>query len=170
MFSQVSKILRVSTAIALLQACTVSEEPATSEQEQAEVIEVHGCRPGFWQLDDGTCIEPPRGGGGGPGPTGGERGPGERGPGAGGGGGGGGGDRAHRRPIPSPRDCTVETDHEACMQCCDWNVDKVWGERCRRIPERNREERRLCWIDAEQRRSECQRPCPPPILTAKELP
>lgn len=74
--------------------------------------------------------------------------------------GGDGGRGADPNPIPAPKDCTVETDHEACYQCCDWNVDKVWGERCRRLPMREREP---CWADAENRRGDCQRKCP--ILT-----
>ena len=75
-------------------------------------------------------------------------------------------------PIPAPKDCTKELTHETCMQCCDWNVDKVWGERCRRIPKKNKEERKLCWIEAENRRSECQMPCPrpDPIVTIRRDP
>ena len=149
------KIIRIYIALGFLSACAMSENPTTSEQEQAEILEVHGCRPGLLQVGD-ECVDPRGGGGGGPGPTGGERGPTD------GGGGGGGGGGADPNPIPTPRDCTVETDHEACMQCCDWNVDNVWGERCRRIP---RKERRTCWEDAEMRRGVCQRGCPRPILT-----
>jgi hypothetical protein len=81
-----------------------------------------------------------------------------------------GGGRADPNPIPAPRDCTVEADHERCYACCDWNVDKVWGERCRRMPRRNKDERRRCWEEAERRRADCQRMCPGPILTIDVLP
>jgi len=67
------------------------------------------------------------------------------------------------KPIPAPRECSGT--HEECYACCDWNVDKVWGERCRRIPRKKRDERRVCWEDAERRRSDCQRGCPRPIIT-----
>jgi hypothetical protein len=33
-----------------LQACLGSDDPELAEQQQAEVIEVHGCRPGSWDL------------------------------------------------------------------------------------------------------------------------
>ena len=67
------------------------------------------------------------------------------------------GHHAKPRPIPAPRECSGE--HEECYACCDWNVDKVWGERCRRLP---RDERRACWGDAERLRGNCQRGCPGP--------
>jgi hypothetical protein len=86
-----------------LQACLGSVDPELAEQQQAEVIEVHGCRPGSWDLGDGVCIDPWPGGGGG-GPTGGERDP-------GGPGGGGGGPRG--APAPASKwtcdaSCNVE--------------------------------------------------------------
>jgi hypothetical protein len=85
--------------------------------------------------------------------------------------GGDGGSGADPNPIPAPRDCTVETSHDDCYACCDWNVDKVWGERCRRIPKRNKDERRLCWEGAEKRRSDCYLTCPrESILTIEALP
>jgi hypothetical protein len=146
-----------------LTACMNSDDPGLAEQQQAEIIEVHACQPGYIEVGDGrdlVCIDPwdrggggggGLGGGGGPaGPVGGEREP------TGGGGG------ADPNPIPTPRGCTVEADHERCYACCDWNVDKVWGERCRRLPRR---ERRTCWEDAERRRGDCQRWCPGPIIT-----
>lgn len=154
--------------LAPLHACTDADDPEVGELQHNEIIEIHGgCPPGT--IGNGeVCVDPLEGGngpGGGGGPTGGEGGPG--GPGGPGPGGGGGGADPH--PIPAPKDCTVETDHEACMQCCDWNVDKVWGERCRRIPKKNKEDRKQCWIEAEKRRSECQRPCPrpDPIVTIR---
>ena len=82
-------------SLASLHACVESEELA--EQQQAEIIEVHGCRPGFLEVGEGdnwTCILDPwwgRGAGGG-----GEGG--ESGGGGGGGGGGAGRTRAEARP------------------------------------------------------------------------
>jgi len=71
-----------------LHACIDSDDIGSAEQ--AEIIEVHGCRPGYWDIGDGICVDPwPGGGGGGGGPTGGESGP-------GGGGGGGGQPSDHR--------------------------------------------------------------------------
>jgi hypothetical protein len=83
--------------------------------------------------------------------------------GGGGGGSGGGGEAADPHPIPAPRDCTEEASRELCLDCCDWNVEKVWGERCRRLPnktKKDRNERRRCWEDAERRRRDCQLGCP----------
>lgn len=48
-----------------LVACVDSEAPEVTKQEQAETIEVHGCRPGTWDVGDGVCIDPWGGGGGG---------------------------------------------------------------------------------------------------------
>lgn len=152
------------TAIALALAVHACADPEDlGELQQAEIIEVHGgCPPGT--IGNGQiCVDPLEGGGGGggPGPSGGEGEPGgPGGPGPGGGGGGG----ADPYPIPAPKDCTQEITHETCVQCCDWNVEKVWGERCRRMPGRTkkqRQEKRLCWGDAEDRRGACQRECPP---------
>jgi hypothetical protein len=83
-------------------------------------------------------------------------------PGGGGGDGDSGGD-ADPRPIPAPRDCTAEPTHEQCYACCDWNVENVWGERCRRIKDRG--ERKRCWADASERRGACQRECPRLTIT-----
>lgn len=74
-----------------------------------------------------------------------------------------GGGGADPNPIPAPRDCTAEPTHEQCYACCDWNVEKVWGERCRRIKDRG--ERKRCWADAENRRGDCQRGCPRLTIT-----
>jgi hypothetical protein len=139
-----------------LHACVDSDDLAPAELEQAEIIEVHGCGPGT--IGNGEiCIDPLEGGGeGGGGPTGGEGGPGGPGPGGGGG--------ADPYPIPAPKDCTQEVSYETCVHCCDWNVEKVWGERCRRMPQRTKKQRKdraLCWEDAENRRRACQRECPP---------
>jgi hypothetical protein len=83
--------------------------------------------------------------------------------------GGSGGPGDGRKPIPAPRDCTKEPDLEACLTCCDWNVDKSWGETCRRMPGRTkkqRTEKALCWERAERLRGECQAACPRgPIVT-----
>lgn len=81
-----------------LQACVDTDDPAPSQaatsqvdsappqaELQREIIDVHGCRPGFLQVGD-VCVDPWPGGPGGGGPTGGEGGP--SGPGGGGGGGG----------------------------------------------------------------------------------
>lgn len=90
-------------------------------------------------------------------------GPGHIGEDGGGGGGGHGSGVADPHPIPAPRDCTAEPTHEQCYACCDWNVDEVWGERCRRIKDRG--ERKRCWADAENRRGDCQRGCPRLTIT-----
>ncbi len=45
-----------------------------------------------------------------------------------------------RGPGTPPR--PLEPTHEQCYACCNWNVDNVWGERCRRIPWRD--ERKRC--------------------------
>lgn len=91
----------------------------------------------------------------------------------GGGGGIGRGDtgKADPHPIPAPRDCTAEATRELCLDCCDWNVENVWGERCRRLPEKD-QRRRLCWEEAEARRADCHRMCPNPgpILTIEAQP
>jgi hypothetical protein len=87
-------------------------------------------------------------------------------PSGGGGGGSGGGGEADPHPIPAPRDCTQYIDPVECRDCCDWNVENVWGERCRRI--KDRRERALCWKDAEARRGECHRLCP--LLTITVTP
>jgi hypothetical protein len=73
-------------------------------------------------------------------------------------------------PVPAPRDCTTEPTLEQCLACCDWNVDKVWGENCRRMPSRTKKQRQqkaLCWERAEGLRGECQAACPRtgPIVT-----
>jgi len=87
------------------------------------------------------------------------------------GGSSGGGGGADPNPIPAPRDCSQEASLELCLDCCDWNVDNVWGARCHRIPKKNKNERRRCWEDAERRRSDCQLMCPRgPILTIEALP
>jgi hypothetical protein len=136
-----------------LHACVYPDDLASAELEQSEIIEVHGCGPGT--IGNGeVCIDPLEGGGdgGGGGFTGGEGGPVD---------GGGGG--ADPYPIPAPKDCTQELSYEACYQCCDWNVDKVWGERCRRLPDRSKKQRKaraLCWETAERLRGECQAACP----------
>jgi hypothetical protein len=154
--------------LAPLAACTDEPESEVAEVQQDERIEVHACRPG-WLGDGDVCIDPWHMGGGGEGGGGGSR---ERTPGGGPGGHGGpaeGGHGADPYPIPSPKDCTQEISLETCVQCCDWNVEKVWGERCRRMPQRTkkqRAERRLCWADAEDRRGACQRECPPTTAVA----
>jgi hypothetical protein len=81
------------------------------------------------------------------------------------GGGRSAGDAGKPHPVPAPEDCTKEPTYEQCYDCCDWNVDKVWGENCRRMPGRTKEQRRakrLCWERAEGLRSECQLGCPRP--------
>jgi hypothetical protein len=90
-------------------ACVDSEDPALTEQQQAETIEVHGCQPGYIEIGEGrnkTCVEPwwGEGGGGGGGPVGGEREP------SGGGGGGGGGDRAPASKWTCDASCNVQED------------------------------------------------------------
>ena len=69
-----------------------------------------------------------------------------------------------KRPIPPERDCTKEPDAETCKLCCDWNADRVWGERCRRIKDERK--RNACWWDLEnKKRPECQRACPRTAFT-----
>jgi hypothetical protein len=168
------------TGLVSLHACTDTDDPDVGTKQQNEIIEIHGgCPPGT--IGNGEiCVDPLEGGGspgGGGGPTGGDGGPGgPGGPGPGGGGGGGsgcpsgggGGCGADPHPIPAPKDCTLEVNHEACHACCDWNVDKVWGERCRRLPRRTKKQRKekaVCWETAERLRGECQRGCPRPSIT-----
>jgi hypothetical protein len=91
--------------------------------------------------------------------------PGDTGDGPYGGGPGPGSGTADPHPIPAPKDCTEHIFREPCMDCCDWNVDNVWGERCRRIPKNRKDERAQCWKDAEKRRADCYRACPPGITT-----
>lgn len=157
--------MRHAALFLILVACT-DELPVLSEEEQAEqaewdggpddpegeVIVVEGALgwPNGWFSRPASPVNPVD--------------PGDTGGGYGGGGGPGGGADPH--PIPAPRDCTAEPTHEQCYACCDWNVDKVWGERCRRIKDRG--ERRQCWADAESRRGDCQRGCP--RLTITEAP
>ena len=89
-----------------------------------------------------------------------------------GGSGGGGGGEPY--PVPAPRDCTREPTLEQCLTCCDWNVEKVWGENCRRMPGRTkklRQQKALCWERAEALRGECQAACPRgPIVTITGAP
>lgn len=74
-----------------------------------------------------------------------------------------GGSGGEPYPVPAPRDCTTEPTLEQCLTCCDWNVEKVWGENCRRMPGRTKKQRKekaLCWERAERLRGECQAACP----------
>lgn len=176
-------IIRLLPLALVLTSCL--EEPELAEHEQdmrnqpGETIEVHDCRPDWFKVGE-VCVDPCPGcggggdGGGGDGGGGGGRERDPRGPGPGGGGGGGGGGGADPNPIPAPKDCTLEVTHDDCYDCCDWNADKVWGERCRRMPDRTKKQRReraLCWKDAEKRRSDCYLTCPRgPIITTRGLP
>jgi hypothetical protein len=112
MVTQVMKILRIPMLIVSLTACLEPTDPATTEQEQNEIIEVHGCRPGWLQVGE-ECVDPRGGGPGGGGPTGGEREP--RGPGTGGGGGGGG--PGHTMDPEPDRN----KDRRSCYDWCDWS-------------------------------------------------
>jgi hypothetical protein len=111
-------------------------EPELGEHQQAEIIEVHGCRPGSWDID-GVCVEPwPTGGGGGP--TGGEGGP------TGPGGGGGGGAPPAMDPEPDHN-----KDRNSCEDWCDWSrrqcVKWCWNEYPDLIGDWNK--RRVCFED-----------------------
>ena len=99
-----------------LPACVESDDTGTVQQ--AEIIEVHGCRPGSWDIGDGICVDPWPGGGGG-GPTGGDGGLG--GPGGGGPGGGGG------TFDPEP---DRNKDRKSCDDWCTWNKRQCLKE-CR---------------------------------------
>lgn len=154
-------------------AVDATEDADFSEAEQAEwngsswdpegeTIHVQGgldpcwaglCWPSSWPTNTGPGYTGDGGGGGGGGDSGGAQ----------------GNDTADPRPIPAPRDCTQEVGHEECYACCDWNVDNVWGARCRRIPKRERAERARCWKEAEQRRADCQRTCPPGPITTLQM-
>lgn len=144
---------------ALATACVDSDGLDLSSQEQAERIEIHACQPGYIEVgegDDIVCVDPWHGGGdgGGGGGVGGEREP---------SGGGGGIPPSRRPPIPEREDCSG-LNHEECYACCDRNLERVDGERCRRI--RSPEERATCWSEAEETLGRCQRACPSaPILT-----
>lgn len=144
-----------------LQACVGPADPELAEQQQAEIIEVHGCRPGSWDVGDGVCIDPWPGGGGG-GPTGGEREPGEQ-----GGGGGGRGDGGPGRK-PDRKKCGPELGEEGCLACCDYNYDHVDGWECRK--KRTDKAKDECWKKAISEMARCQvddcnRHGIPPIIT-----
>ena len=55
-------------------------------------------------------------------------------------GGSGGPEPSGKKPIPDAKDCSQILDPVECRDCCEWNVDKVWGERCRRMPKRTDEQ------------------------------
>jgi hypothetical protein len=87
--------------------------------------------------------------------------------------GGSGTDGQTKKPIPEAKDCSKILDPDECKTCCDWNVDKVWGERCRRLPNKTKEDKRArarCWQDAERRRGNCHGDCPIDILTLTVTP
>jgi hypothetical protein len=105
------KAMMTAALLITLHACTDSDDPAEPQQaelQQAEIIEVHGCSPGW--IDDGyRCIDPWHGGGWGPGP--GDVGGPERVPGGGRGGGGGadgGGDPAPASKWTCDASCNVQ--------------------------------------------------------------
>jgi hypothetical protein len=152
------KAMALLMGLVLLQACVDSDDIGSAEQ--AEIIEVHGCRPGYWDIGDGICVDPwPGGGGGGGGPTGGESGPG--GPGPGGGGGGG-----PTTPIPDRKDCTGLGVRE-CEECCYFNFRYVDGERCNRM-KKGSEKRRQCQERAAEENARCLRECHRVVTTTTE--
>ena len=65
--------------------------------------------------------------------------------------------------IPDERDCTGIDDPVQCRNCCEWNVDYVWGERCNRM--RNKKKKAICWEETEQKRGRCHKGCPREIET-----
>ena len=148
------RIVLCGIGLVALHACVESEDPALAFTEQAEIIDVHGCSPGYLELGEGentTCIGDPQFTGGGAGdPGGGPSGP----TGLGGPGGGGGGPG----PIPDRKVCTG-LEHSECYACCDYNLERVDGERCRRL--RSPKRREKCWSEAEEILGKCQRSCPP---------
>jgi hypothetical protein len=135
--------MKAPTTVALvmwfasLAACTDGPESELAKVQQAEIIEVTGCRPGT--LGNGeVCIDPLEGGGdgGGGGPTGGEGGP--SGPGGGGGGGGGG------AMDPEP---DRNKDRKSCHHWCDWSYRQCekW---CRKeYPDPHWNKRNRCFKD-----------------------
>jgi len=115
-------------------ACVEAADTELGEHQQAEIIEIHGCRPGSWDID-GVCVEPwPTGGGGGP--TGGEGGP--SGP------SGGGGAPAAMDPEPDHN-----KDRNSCEDWCDWSrrqcVKWCWKEYPDLFGDWNK--RRVCFED-----------------------
>jgi hypothetical protein len=144
---QIVKIIRFPMMMVALGACLDSGEPATSDMQQGEIIEVHGCRPGLLQIGE-ECIDPRGGGPGGGGPTGGEREP--RGPGTGGGGGGGGPDRA-MDPEPDRN-----KDRRSCEDWCSWNMRQCIKECWHRYPDPVRDfwTRTVCITECECKESD----------------
>ena len=140
-------------------ACTDPEDFATSEQSQAELIEIVECRPGFLTLGEGVntvCIPDPawdaadRSGrlepdlsdrSGGPGSD-----------------HGADDTSTNADSKPARMDCSG-LDREDCYACCYYNYDEVDGWECRKL--RNRVSRKLCWIDAGIVLGACQAACPP---------
>jgi hypothetical protein len=181
------KSFRVLLGCACLASC-LSVEPddlSLGEHEQAEIIEVHGCRPGWLQHGD-VCVDPTEGGGdgGGGGPTGAEGGPGgPGGPGPGGGPGGGtgcptGGGGCGRTMDPEP---DHNKDRKSCFDWCDWNKrqcikecrsqfpDPYWYKRNKCIRDRcdNHEDPN---IGHKECRLDCQRRFPERPAVAPEAP
>lgn len=148
-------------AIVSLHACVGSDVDSDDIRivDQAETIEVHGCRPGWLELG-GTCIDPwPGGGGGGGGGV-------SPGPGPSGGGGGGG-----PGPKPNRKQCGPEMGEQGCLDCCYYNHDHVDGWECRKKKTPKAQEK--CWQEAVNELSRCQvetcnRHGIPPIITIPE--
>jgi hypothetical protein len=59
-----------------------------------------------------------------------------------------------------------EEDREACMQCCDYNSDKVDHPYCDKKwrGKKNKEQRAICHKDADKTRFSCYEECPKLII------
>ena len=69
---------------------------------------------------------------------------------------------------PKRKECGPEQGHEGCYACCYYNHDHVDGWECRR--KRTAKSREACWAKAEEKLGNCQRGCPPPPITAINVP
>jgi hypothetical protein len=163
----------VTIGLVALQACASSDVPGLTEKQQDEVIEVHGCQPGYIEVGDGedrVCVDPWHGDGPDPADGGGRGGREPSTP-------GGGGNTQPQPPPPQPpkprptphEDCS-DYDHPAdCKECCErnyWNID---------VPECQQHPSSLCWETAILVYGKCKhdcepkkKPCPRCITTTRE--
>jgi hypothetical protein len=135
-----------------MHACAGSDDLALSEQNQEERIEIHACQVGYIQVGDGedmVCVDPWEDWGAPGDNSGGRYGGGESTP------GGGGGTQTEPRPVPR-MDCS-ELRGQPCEDCCYHNFMWVDGGECRKI--RDKDARRLCWINAGHINAACNALC-----------
>jgi hypothetical protein len=163
-------IMTVAFLLGLV-SCVDSEDLALTTQQQAETIEVHGCRPGLLTVGDGentTCMEDPWLGGGGEA----DGAPADEEPSPGGAGGGGYG-TGGPGPKPDRKQCGPEMGEQGCLDCCLYNNRYVDGWECNR--KRTNKAREKCWKEANRELSRCQvetcnRHGNPPIITTSVPP